>query len=94
MSLFNKTVLEQVARDGVTYKSLAKEMAQALLGQLPTTTDLPTEMRILLSSDNYESERLAKDDPCLPLYEFVAETLHSGATGNHYVVYNLKRRTV
>lgn len=32
MHQFNRQVLEQVAKDGKTYVSLAKEMAQALLG--------------------------------------------------------------
>lgn len=41
MHTFNRQVLEQVAKDGKTYVSLAKEMAKALLGETAQEANSP-----------------------------------------------------
>lgn len=93
MSRFNRIVLEQVARDGIIYKSLAKEMAEHLLKQETFIGNLPTEIRLMLAGDNDTAEELSKKDPDVPVYTFRV-SYQNDAKGDPYSIYILTRRTV
>lgn len=57
---FNRLVLEQVAKDGTTYKSLAKEMAKALLetGQAAQPTSFECYLTLRDEGENLDPDVL------------------------------------